>query len=491
MRQKLTRFLTSIEGLGLILIGVCLGLRHVSYAFVYGYGHQDRPIPLVVGLLVSASLIYLAAVARILRYPFQIRLRNVLLIAVICRMILWSANVIQEADFYRYIWDGQVSLQGISPYRHTPESILQFSGEYGSDSVSQHQELVSLRHLTASHSTHRQILSRVNYPSVPTIYPPVAQGVFAVVQTLVPWSVQGLKAVMLFFDMLCVWLIVILLKRLALDPSRVLIYAWSPLILKEFANSGHMDTIALAAVIGSVLLLLSRRPVAAAISLAIGVGSKYYPLVLVPFMAGHIWQHNKERALPAALAFIGTLAVCFGPFMLYDRWQLFGGLDIYAHTWQLNAGLFGIIEWAVTMWAGENIILTRAVVTSLFFMTLAATIWWLRRLDSTQKLSMAVFLASAAAFIFSPVQAPWYLSWVVPWLCLHPSRAWLWLTALIQFYYLGFYVEYHWTGIYMQNLWNLIKLIEYVPFVLLLAYQGWKYRERLIHSRSQQLVERS
>ena len=83
----------------------------------------------------------------------------------------------------------------------------------------------------------------------------------------------------------------------------------------------------------------------------------------------------------------------------------------------------------------------------------------------------------SAAFVFSPVQAPWYFGWVIPWLCLRPSVPWLALTGLIQLYYLGFYVEYHLTEPSVTQWWHVIQAVEYLP---ILGVFGWQlYRQRV------------
>ena len=72
----------------------------------------------------------------------------------------------------------------------------------------------------------------------------------------------------------------------------------------------------------------------------------------------------------------------------------------------------------------------------------------------------------ALVFLLSPIQNPWYLSWVVPFLCLFPSRAWILLTGLVGLYYIDFYFDYQ----EIQSWTQWTPWFEYLPFYLLLLW---------------------
>jgi hypothetical protein len=448
--------------LGVLLTGLFLVVSGLSRQFVYGQGHLERPILAVVTLLLAAFVIYGLAVWLVLRRPQAVRLGTVLLFAVLFRLVLLSSNVIQEDDLYRYVWDGQVSLQGISPYRYAPADIP--------------RELAPLRELAESHP---DIASRVNHPAVPTIYPPIAQAAFALTQWAAPWSLRGVRVMSVVFDGLCVPLVIAVLRQLALPLSRVLIYAWSPLMLKEFANSGHMDTIAMAMVLLSLLLLLRRRCGFSGAALALGVAAKYYPLVLAPVIGQRVWREGRGIFSRWVIAFLGMLTLCFAP-LLGDELRAFRGLSIYAGTWELNAGLFSLVQSLTQLVAGD----AASYATRVIFggLMLAALIRSLRRppahRDDVGLIGRCVFVLGVV-FLLSPVQTPWYLAWLVPLLCIAPSRAWLLLSGLMPCYYLGFFVEYHYPEPQRSALWNAVKALEYAPFFGLVLWQWGRSRQQV------------
>ena len=88
------------------------------------------------------------------------------------------------------------------------------------------------------------------------------------------------------------------------------------------------------------------------------------------------------------------------------------------------------------------------------------------------------FILMALVFLLSPIQNPWYLCWVVPFLCLFPNRSWILLTVLVGLYYLDFYFDYQ----EIQSWSQWIPWIEYLPFYLLLAWD-FRYKNKTLETK--------
>ncbi len=142
----------------------------------------------------------------------------IVLLAIIFRISLVpSEPTVLSKDMYRYIWDGRVQQNGINPYRYPP----------GAD------ELENMRD--------DRIFPNINRQDYPTLYPAGAQVFFRIFHALVGDSVTGFKAIMVFFDTLTVLLLMALLQNHGLNLSRIIIYAWNPLVIFEIAYSGHLE----------------------------------------------------------------------------------------------------------------------------------------------------------------------------------------------------------------------------------------------------------
>src|SRR5580765_8351520 len=135
-------------------------------------------------------------------------------------------------DIYRYVWDGRVQSAGINPYRYIPAD----------------ESLEKLRDEKIYPNINRRDYAR-------TIYPPLAEGAFLLI-TRLSESVTWMKAVMVGFEAIAVWALIQLLVSFGFARQRVLIYAWHPLVVWEFAGSGHVDALAIAFI---ALALFARR----------------------------------------------------------------------------------------------------------------------------------------------------------------------------------------------------------------------------------------
>jgi hypothetical protein len=261
---------------------------------------------------------YLVAIRVALRAPQTRRL--VMLIAtagVVFRVTLLCSNSIEEVDLYRYLWDGAVITRGVNPYRYTPQQVLA-----AADDGTLPADLARLVQLRDEAPEMTAILKRVHFGELPTIYPPVSQAVFAASAWLTPQKASlpvrmGLmKAWFVAFDLATLLLVVRLLALVGRPPGLVLVYAWCPLLIKEIANSGHLDALAFfltttAAYFAVQVMYFPERlrslrstAVFAASILALAVGAKLYPLIFAPTFAGALIRRRGWRfaAMPA-LAF--------------------------------------------------------------------------------------------------------------------------------------------------------------------------------------------
>ncbi|MCA1724541.1 MAG: hypothetical protein LC748_09905 [Thermomicrobia bacterium] len=123
-------------------------------------------------------------------------------------------------DVYRYVWDGRIQAAGINPYRYAPDD----------PAVARFRD--------------RAIYPGINRKPVPTIYPPIAEGVFRFIYALHPNSVAWTKLALTLLDLVTAALLVGLLARSGIRPERVLLNAWHPFLLLEVGHSGHIDVVA-------------------------------------------------------------------------------------------------------------------------------------------------------------------------------------------------------------------------------------------------------
>ncbi len=312
--------------------GMYASVACLSFRFDFTSDCLQRPIPLVLALLAVAFGLHLWSLRQVLRSANQASLtRGILLGAILYRVILLPSLPIQEVDIYRYLWDGAVVADGGNPYRFSPQQVLSTSP--GNDSTHRLKSLVDLQARSAACA---ETLRRVHYGELITVYPPVSQAVFGAAAFVLPdgaslfQRVVAMKVMLTLFDLLTVWLLLGILRRVGFHAGWAILYAWSPLVLKEFANSGHLDSIAVCLTTGAVLSQLRANrgdttgsrwswSALSAVLLGLGVGAKLYPVVLIPVLA--LWTVRNlgwRTGLVYSLIAILSGIVSLGPMLLTE-----------------------------------------------------------------------------------------------------------------------------------------------------------------------------
>ena len=458
--------------LGALSLLVYVGIAWLSRGFIYGQGHMQRPIVSFVGLYAAAWSFSMLALRNLRAVSDQsLEVWLLLAFALLFRVTLLFSRPIQEDDFYRYLWDGKVVASGLNPYRVSPLSLL--NGTTSSSSLGksfvhagESEDSPRLATIPARDEKFALILSRVNHPEVPTIYPPLAQAMFGLTALAAPGSLLALRLTLLGFDLAVCGLVVAVLQHLGLNSLLVLVYAWSPLVLKETINSAHYDVVPTFFLVFALLLSLKKKALLAHASLALAILGKLYPVLLVPIFLWHtVVNHSRVRALGGLVVVVVIVALGYVPFLDAGP-MLWQGAWAFADRWQTNSLLFPLLRWSV----GERWVANAVVILLLSCSVLTS----LARHDLRNDHSFlwVNFLALSLLFLLSPVGNPWYFLWLVPFLCVFPLPSWLLLSGLLGLYYLWFYFIYR--G--MEETFRWVLWLEYVPFYGMRIWEWYSSR---------------
>ncbi len=454
--RHLSRWLTILGGLSLVLYAV---IACLSQSFSYGHGYQDRPILGFVGVYGLVFIVYAVAAWRVKRQaieaaPFTL----VLIFAALFRLVVLFSEPIQEDDFYRYLWDGKVVASGLNPYRFTPREVQTDNGKEG--------PLQPYRELTETDARFALLLSRINHPDVPTLYPPVAQAVFGLAALIAPGSLLALRLIFFCFDLAVCGVIVKLLCHLGRSPLWVLIYAWSPLVIKETINSSHYDVVPTFLLVLALLALVTGRLSVGFLSLGGAILGKVFPVVLLPLFACHAWScHGLGKACGGLVLTSLVVACGYAPFAAAGSglWQ---GSVTFAEHWQTNSFVFPLLHQMVTdRWLANGIVAG----------CLAGAVWVALRWNSQGNdvgFLRGCFFVMGTLLLLSPVGNPWYFLWVLPFVCLFPRVSWLLLSGLLGLYYTAFYFLYRGE----PEMFRWVVWLEYLPFYAVLAWEAWRTR---------------
>ncbi len=393
------------------------------------------------------AVLYIAAGWLILRVRES---RSVLIIALVFAALFRLAIIFSPPylsdDIYRYVWDGRVQAAGINPYRYIPAD----------------PALAQLRDEKIYPKINRREYAR-------TIYPPVTEAIYFLT-TRVSESVTWMKATMVGFEAVAIWAIIQLLASFGLPRQRILIYAWHPLAIWEFAGSGHLDAIAIAFV---ALALLARRKnaeVATGFALACAMLVKFFPLALLPAL-------YKRWSWKMPVAFAITIVVAYLPYLSAGPRAAIGFLPDYAKEQGLISGeQFYLLSLARKLF-GANVPTAAFIIFAVVFMSAVAAWVLLRREGRDSYVKRAALLATATVVLFAP-HFSWYFAWLVPFLCFAPLASLFYLTTA------SFVLYGSWLGDYPDQMFRLNNFL-YVPFALLGAVELFAWRRRVSLAKSQ------
>ena len=465
-------------------------------------GLDRSPILGVVGLYGVASIVWLLSIrqaTRVDRSKWPILIWAILLFAVGFRLIQLCAPPILERDIYRYLWDGIVTSHGVSPYRYPPAEILS-AGVSIEDPVLRRTVAIS-----AQSESHHQILEKVHFPEYTTIYPPLSQFVFAVTMWLVPdradvkTHLLAMKFVLVLFDVATMVLVWGLLKKARLHVGWLIAYAWNPLVIKEIANSGHLDSIAVCLCTASIYVLFGAprsrgepgfwRTSGSATLLAAGTAAKLFPVILAPLMMVYL-SHTRARRIAqfGALFALLTVGLC-GPQLVTNdvlrsavggQQQVRGvdskqGLTGFLSHWRINEVVFSFVyenarpdrapqasnrawfvvtsnEWRTGVWdfvterdwsSNPPYFVARVVTLTALSLIYAGVLWrTFRRENSITGFLEQAFFVIVAFLALQPTQNPWYWVWAMPLVCFVRNRGWLLVAPILFLYYVRFFCKF-------------------------------------------------
>ncbi len=410
--------------------GLLLALTLAALALhVPGAGSVGTPerYQAVVALLCVSAGVYLLTVWLLARRPpVRGSVWLVLAVAVAMRVPLLVSPPFLSSDIYRYVWDGRVQGAGINPYRYVPDD----------------PALAELRD--------RAVFPHINRGSyAPTIYPPAAQLLFALVDRV--WSsVPGMKLAMAGWEIVaaaCLWR---LLAKAGLPRERLLIYAWNPLPVWAFAGNGHIDAMVVG-LVSVALWLRVKHSRWTGIALGLAFATKFLPAVIAPAL----WRRRGGWWM-AGLAML-TVAAVYAVYASVGM-RVFGFLFGYGQEEGLANGA-GV--WALSLldriaplpgWAPLAYMLAAAAVLAV----LGCWVAFVRRPDDPVSIAAcAGALMAVLTFAISP-HYPWYFAWLAVPSVLAPNPAIVWLSCVPVLIYLGGYGD--------NPVWS---CIVYVPALLL------------------------
>src|SRR5690606_28523472 len=200
---------------------------------------------------------------------------NFLLVTgILFRLVFLVAEPNLSQDFFRFIWDGELIINGINPYLHTPDQLM----EQGNVPIANAEGLYAgMSELNARHYSN---------------YPPVNQLFFALAALLGGGSILGsiivMRLTIILADLGILYFGRKLLQNLNLANHMAFWYFLNPLVIIELTGNLHFEGIMLFFFVWSLFLIAQNLWMWAAPVYALSIMVKLVPLLLLPMFLKYL-----------------------------------------------------------------------------------------------------------------------------------------------------------------------------------------------------------
>ena len=340
---------------------------------------------------------YLLMQSKTVSIPYLIGL------VILFRFIFIFSTPNLSQDYYRFIWDGRMILEGINPYLSFPENFI----KQGIQPIHDANQLYSgMGKLNGSHYTN---------------YPPINQLCFLLAALLAGKSIFGsvivLKVIIITADIGIVYFGTKLLKRVQLPIKNIFWYALNPFIIIEMTGNLHFEPVMIFFLIWSLLALHKQQWIWAAILFACSISVKLIPLLLLPLFYQWFIKNNQNwwRGFIKLNIFytitISTLLLLFLPFYTQKFIENYtNSLGLWFQDFEFNASFYYLFREVGYMFRGYNEIAILGKVTAILTVMFIAIVTFFRNNNSMIQL-ITVFLFGLCFYYFMATTVhPWYLA---------------------------------------------------------------------------------
>lgn len=345
-------------------------------------------------------------------------------LAFIFRAIFILAIPNLSQDFYRFIWDGRMLLEGFNPYLHTVESFMSM-GEFP---VAQAQELYNgMGELNASHFTN---------------YPPLNQLCFVIAGLFAGKSILGsvvvVRLLIIAADFGTLFFGKKLLEKLNIPVYNIFWYVLNPFIIIELTGNLHFEGVMIFFLVWSLYLLHIGKWQFAAITLGLSISVKLIPLLFLPLFFKRFVKskevstsfnpktddkmtsplpspNNGLRKRTQLIAFYSitllTTVLLFLPFyskqFIYNYTKTVG---LWFQDFEFNASLYYIAREIGYLFRGYNEIAVIGKIIPILVVLFVLGVTFLRKNKTSVQLISSMLLVLSFYYFTATTVHPWYIA---------------------------------------------------------------------------------
>ena len=368
--------------------------------FFYGFFAYDLIRTDYTKLIFLYSLLWLVFIL-LLKYAKD-NIQFLTAIAFIFRAVFILAIPNLSQDFYRFIWDGRMILEGLNPYLYTPESFIQ-TQEFP---IAQTEALYAgMGQLNGSHFTN---------------YPPVNQLCFMIAGLFSGHSILGsaivLRLLIIAADFGTLVFGKRLLKKLDIPAKNIFWYILNPFIIIELTGNLHFEGVMIFFLIWSLYLLHSGKWKWAAVVFALSISVKLIPLLFLPLLFRYFKKETSHtidlKKLISFYALIGVITlILFAPFYDSEFINNYGQtVGLWFQNFEFNASIYYISREIGYLFTGYNeIAIIGKILPVLIFLFVLGLSFYKKQITTKTLITNMLFAFTFYLFLSTTVH-PWYIA---------------------------------------------------------------------------------
>ncbi|NNC50985.1 MAG: mannosyltransferase [Flaviramulus sp.] len=297
-------------------------------------------------------------------------------------------------DFYRFIWDGRMIIEGINPFLFTPYSFI----EQNEFPIAQAQELfIGMGELNASHFSN---------------YPPLNQLCFLIAALFSSKSILGsvvvIRLLIIAADFGTLHFGFKLLDKLSLPAHHIFWYILNPFIIIELTGNLHFEGLMIFFLVWGLYLLHINKWKYSAVVFALSVSVKLIPLMFLPLLFQKLgWK--KSIGFYTITGLVNLLL--FLPFYSTEFVQNYTNtVALWFQNFEFNASLYYIAREVGYTFRGRNEIAIIGSYIPKLVIIFVLILTFLRKNKTTKQLITAMLLVLTFYYFTATTIHPWYVA---------------------------------------------------------------------------------
>ena len=312
-------------------------------------------------------------------------------VSMIFRIIFIIAIPTLSDDYFRFIWDGKLFVNGFNPYLFIPSEIA-------------NSDIAETAGLT------KELYEGLNSPNYYTVYPPINQLIFALGGFFSKFGIlAGIIAIrvpIIIAEFFLIKYMRRLLEALHLPHYYVLWYALNPLVIVELSGNLHFEGMMMLFLVVGVYWLMLNKWGGAAFWWAMAISIKLIPVLFLPVL---IKRLGLVKSLWFYIVTVLALIFTFLPFLDQQLiTHILSSVDLYFRTFEFNASIYYIIRWFGFKAVGYNIIQKVGPILSIITFVLVMIVYFYKN-KSWEDVFKKMLFAYTIYLLLATTIHPWYV----------------------------------------------------------------------------------